>query len=239
MPTVFSVAARFGEFCPSFLQPSLRRCYLSNTIKRSLMLHRSFAPSFGNYPPRYRSDRQVRDYAIFQGSAGLVPLIMNGYRLGFKVELRDPMFDRRVLELCCGFPPEAFRGLEGDRLLVREGLKSYLPNAILNRRSRGTQCSAWYFSFRRAQKSHFELIAYLNQSDRARSLFDLPRLSADVYNLLRQSERALPTGHDHALARTVSWAYFLRWWERDRTRMKNLAEKSVFAPVLASYAAGT
>lgn len=80
-----------------------------------------------------------------------IPDVGNAYTVFesiFGVECRDPTGDRRVIEFCQGVPLSVFgQSFEKNRLLVREGMESYLPATVRWRTTQGVQVADWYSKF--------------------------------------------------------------------------------------------
>lgn len=65
----------------------------------------------------------------------------------FGVEHRDPTADRQVIEFCHSISNNIFCNDTHDRLLIREGMATRLPQKLLWRKTYGAQVADWYLKF--------------------------------------------------------------------------------------------
>jgi asparagine synthase (glutamine-hydrolysing) len=137
----------------------------------------------------------------------------HGLRGWFGVETRDPTSDRRVVEFCLGLPPAQYLRRGRGRQLVRRSMRGLLPEAVLERDTRGAQaadCAEWLPSLRPAIVRELE---ELQRSGTAQRCIDLPRLR----RLVDQWPERLGTEHmaeyDHLLLRGIMMGRFLTWFE--------------------------
>jgi asparagine synthetase B (glutamine-hydrolysing) len=62
------------------------------------------------------------------------------------VEARPPFLDHELWEFCAALPPECKLSPQGNKLLLRNGMRGHLPPAVLNQPKRGlaTPHSEWW-----------------------------------------------------------------------------------------------
>lgn len=129
----------------------------------------------------------------------ILPMLHAGYRLGLGVEIRDPLFDRRILEFCYATPAWIFSRHGDDRLLIRKGLAEAMPQKVLERRTRGLQ-GAGAKNFFELSRAQFELM--IQQSGvEAESIWN--------FSLIHEHFQANhPQLRNHQLLRNLAWMHF-------------------------------
>lgn len=134
---------------------------------------------------------------------------------GWKLDFRDPTFDRRVVEFCVAAPLEQFLLGGKQRSLVRRAMAGRLPEATLNRTARGRQSADWPLSLSRLRPRMLEEIGAFERSPLARRMLDLPRLRSLIENWPSSGfERAdVNRSHHIALTRGISMGRFLRRYD--------------------------
>ena len=63
---------------------------------------------------------------------------------GWRIDLRNPLIDRRLIEFCFAVPTEQFLSRGEFRSLTRRVLADRVPQAVLNERRRGFQAADWH-----------------------------------------------------------------------------------------------
>ena len=136
---------------------------------------------------------------------------------GWRLDFRDPTFDRRVVEFCLAVPLEQF--LHGGQLrsLGRRAMEGRLPPSTLTRTKRGRQSADWYVSLCSLEREMLAEVALLEASPLASRMLDLPRM--------RQLIGSFPSGgfdqsrvqgpYHAALTRGFSVGRFLRRHDPD------------------------
>jgi asparagine synthase (glutamine-hydrolysing) len=59
--------------------------------------------------------------------------------MGFGIEVRDPTFDRRVMEFCLSIPDDQYVRKGADRFLIRRAMDGFLPPEVLWNTRKGRQ----------------------------------------------------------------------------------------------------
>jgi asparagine synthase (glutamine-hydrolysing) len=70
--------------------------------------------------------------------------LQKGMLAGWRVDLRDPTADRRLVEFCLSVPTEQFLRDGQPRALARLALQDRLPPAVLNAQASGYQAADWH-----------------------------------------------------------------------------------------------
>ena len=58
-------------------------------------------------------------------------------RAGFRLDIRTPAFDRRIVEFCIGIPEDQYLRNGRDRWLIRRAMEGRLPDIVLNQKKWG------------------------------------------------------------------------------------------------------
>ncbi|MBK1714513.1 asparagine synthase-related protein [Rubrivivax gelatinosus] len=99
-----------------------------------------------------------------------------GYRARFRIDIRHPLVDRRLVEFCLALPEDQFLHDGVPRWLLRRAMAGRLPPAVLDNHGRGLQAADWYLTLGRDRPALAAELAALEHSDLARRMLDLPRL---------------------------------------------------------------
>lgn len=139
----------------------------------------------------------------------------NAARLGYGVDMRDPTADKRVIEFCLALPEDQYSRAGQHRLLVRRGMKGFLPREVLWNQRRGVQAADWYEGIHAVRGEIARELALLEGCDTAVRCLDLPRM--------RRALRAWPGTSDdpppssvlelEVLSRGITVGRFIRWVE--------------------------
>jgi asparagine synthase (glutamine-hydrolysing) len=88
----------------------------------------------------------------------------------------DPTLDKRLVEYCLALPNRAYFNEKGSRLLVREGLKNYLPPEVLNNQIRGRQAADSYARLCEMRTEVMQLLVKIEKSSLVCSHLNMPKL---------------------------------------------------------------
>ena len=159
-------------------------------------------PTFTQASPALRS----RFRTVGLGAGASWHVIGAGYRM----EVRDPTLDRRVIEFCWRVPDRQFcRGGE-RRWLLRRALRPYLPDTVLDDRRKGLQAAD---VGHRVAAQQAELAAALDRLGRhplAGAWLDLPRMRAILRSLTREVTVENSAQAGMILLRGLSMGLFLQ-----------------------------
>jgi asparagine synthase (glutamine-hydrolysing) len=97
-------------------------------------------------------------------------------RLLHGLDVRDPMADRRLFELCLSIPPEQFLHHGEPRALLRLAMAGIVPDEILYERRRGLQSADWPERFKEARADFAAEMTRLEASPLACRVLDVPGL---------------------------------------------------------------
>src|SRR5262249_8414151 len=99
-------------------------------------------------------------------------------RARFRLDIRTPACDRRVVEFCLGIPGDQYLREGRDRLLIRRAMEGRLPGIVINQKKYGAQAADWYPRLTRARTRIAEEVKRLAEKPEVTSILDMQRLSA-------------------------------------------------------------
>lgn len=140
------------------------------------------------------------------------------YRRGelslYGVELRDPPFDRRVVEFCLGVPEDQSQRNGVSKWLLRRAMAGLLPDAVLNNQKRGLQAANWLDQLSARGRALQEL-ELLKRSPLASHALDLVRMEHLLNHPTVDLSKAGSAGVNYQamLAIGLMTGRFLRWTE--------------------------
>jgi asparagine synthase (glutamine-hydrolysing) len=152
----------------SAIQPAFARQI--NLSRR--MAEEGHDPSWGTV---YHS-RRARMKIILPGQS-IVGAVWMETGAFYGLEVRDPTFDRRVMEFCFATPEEQFYRDGLDRWLIRRAMQDRLPDSVRLNRKRGLQSADLAA---RVQANRDEIQAALDQvaqHEICQQILDLPRMN--------------------------------------------------------------
>lgn len=141
-----------------------------------------------------------------------------GLEARFRVQLRNPMADLRLVEFCVSIPEDQYLRKGEDRWLIRRAVASRLPEEVLNNKLRGLQAAGWLESMRAARAELSEQIEALRRSPAASAAIDLERLRGLASRIMEVRSDAPQTIHEYRgiLERGIIVGRFLAWMESNR-----------------------
>lgn len=179
------LTGQYGNFTISWPGPPIRnfRMWLSHKKKQVLELRQYFNSdySWANHSPiaekfalAQNMHELIQKKPMFSPCNNFIDQFVPGFAIGsalgsyearYGIESRDPTADRRIIEFCAAIPKEVYYEGNRTRLLVREGMKKYLPKKVLERTTRGTQAADWYVKFEEELPYLKSLLTSLEQSE--------------------------------------------------------------------------
>jgi asparagine synthase (glutamine-hydrolysing) len=132
-------------------------------------------------------------------------------RVGFRVDIRAPACDRRVVEFCIGIPEDQYLHKGCDRWLIRRAMEGRLPNIVLNQKKCGAQAADWYPRMTRVRNQIVEEVNRLAENPEVASILNMQRLTAILDNWPdnQPSEYTSEESHLLAVPTALGAAYFI------------------------------
>src|SRR5207302_10730224 len=101
---------------------------------------------------------------------------IKGALAGWRVDIREPLADLRVLEFCLAVPTEQFLREGVPRALARRALADRVPKLVLEKRRSGMDGADWHERLTAARAQVAEELDRLAECPPAARALDLPRL---------------------------------------------------------------
>ncbi|MFN3387870.1 MAG: asparagine synthetase B family protein [Allosphingosinicella sp.] len=135
-----------------------------------------------------------------------------GTLAGWGIDYRDPAADRRLIELCLSFPPEAWLGDGRPRGLARQMLDGRVPPEVTSETRRGFQAADWHEALTASRARLREEIERLEAVPAAAGALDLPRLKRLVEQWPEEGWERIEVRNAYRLAllRGAAAGHFLR-----------------------------
>jgi len=185
----------------SMISPHLeKKISLATQIKTS-----RWFPPFTFAPTLHEAQARHIDPSLYQPGYYHAPLSqVHG------IQSLDPTIDIRLAEFCLTLPDHCYLSSpQHCRLLVREGMKNFMPAAILANTARGQQSSDIIIRLHTFPDDLRTLEQELLSSPFARDYLDLPRMINYIHLLIEKPEKC-PFSDVYGFLRAVSVFFFLQ-----------------------------
>lgn len=176
----------FADACP------LREDYARSSGATERAQEAGYSPFFreGDYP----ESRAYREIAVRGWEANGAELVQ-GMRLLYGIEFREPLMFRPLAELCAGMPDDQFLRNGESRWLQRRVMRGYAPEMVRNETRHARQSADWTIRFGRERESLLAEIDRLQANERLGEILDFDRMRA---NLANWKGTDLPADRDYA-----------------------------------------
>lgn len=162
------------------------------------------------YDPRLRTARAGRLITLERHER--LGLWAAGTRRLFGIDIRDPMGDRRLIDLCLAIPEGQFLRKGVTRALIRRVMAGRLPPIVLDEQRLGVIAADWPTIMTKARPDIADEIARLEQSALAQRFLDVKRLRRAVDNWPRDGWESKSAHYTYALmlSRALTAGRFIR-----------------------------
>ena len=162
---------------------------------------------FDNPPPRDTRLGRIRDFRIYCELADWHAMV----RANFRLDIRIPAFDRRLVEFCIGIPLDQYLRGGRDRWLIRRAMEGRLPPMVLNQKKCGAQAADWYPRLTRERNHIAEEVKRLAENPEVASILDMQRLKTILDNWPDRQPPEYTSEEAHLLAipDALGAAYFI------------------------------
>lgn len=132
-------------------------------------------------------------------------------RAEFRLDIRTPACDRRLVEFCIGIPEGQYLRKGRDRWLIRRAMDGRLPEIVLNQKKCGAQAADWYPRLTRVRNGVANEVKRLAENPEVASILDMQRLNAilDRWPDQQPSEYTPEEKHLLAVPNALGTAYFI------------------------------
>ena len=159
--------------------------------------------------PRTRNWRLGRINAL-RGYCEAADVYAN-VRAAFRLDIRAPACDRRIVEFCLGIPEDQYLRKGRDRWLIRRSMDGRLPSIVLNQKKSGAQAADWYPRLTRARNQIAKEVQRLAENPEVASILDMQRLKAILGSWPDRQPAEYTPAESHLLAvpDALGTAYFI------------------------------
>jgi asparagine synthase (glutamine-hydrolysing) len=159
--------------------------------------------------PRTRNWRLGRINAL-RGYCEAADVYAN-VRAAFRLDIRAPACDRRIVEFCIGIPEDQYLRKGRDRWLIRRAMDGRLPGIVLNQKKSGAQAADWYPRLTRARNHIAEEVQRLAENPEVASILDMQRMKAILGSWPDRQPAEYTPAESHLLAvpDALGTAYFI------------------------------
>jgi asparagine synthase (glutamine-hydrolysing) len=84
--------------------------------------------------------REAR-YGIIKQGKSIIGSLWQESGAGFGMDVRDPTYDKRVMEFCLSIPDNQYAREGKDRWLIRRAMTGLMPAIVLDEKRRGRQAA--------------------------------------------------------------------------------------------------
>jgi asparagine synthase (glutamine-hydrolysing) len=135
---------------------------LMGRVRNNFVVQVMLDPSYvrerqiGWHPPkgevgRAGFQRQIRRSQFERWTRSGCDSVLGQALAAWDMDLRDPLWDRRIVEFCYGAPDDQFLKDGQRRRMLRRTMAGMLPEEIFEERRRGRQAADWYVVAARSQ----------------------------------------------------------------------------------------
>lgn len=155
--------------------------------------------------------RLMRHHLLY--ATGIGGSLEDGYRAMFRLDLRVPTLDARLVRFCFALPEEQFQRDGVRRRLIRRAMVGQLPLELLANERRGMQCADWFERLTGERAEIVAELARLVQSPQAARALNLPALQQLVGCWPADDQDDAVEQYMVTLAPGLMVGRFLRWFE--------------------------
>jgi asparagine synthase (glutamine-hydrolysing) len=129
--------------------------------------------------------------------------------LHFGLDIRDPTADRRIVEFCWQVPDEVFWANGKQRGLIREGMRGYLPAAVLENSRRGLQSADIALRISAQRDEIRATMTEIESHPLCRNWLDIQRMKKLLDDIIREPLGIEQHQSSAILLRAISTGLFL------------------------------
>jgi asparagine synthase (glutamine-hydrolysing) len=135
-----------------------------------------------------------------------------GMLAGWRLDWRDPLADKRLVEYCLSIPTEEYLKNGVPRSLAKRALADRLPQAVLSEQKRGYQAADWHEGLTAARTSVAAELDRIVACAPARKTLDIERMKrlVDNWPISGWERDEVINAYSLALVRGIAAGHFLR-----------------------------
>ena len=158
--------------------------YAKKINLNSLMKQEGHNPHF-----RQPLDAKAARLAILKPGKSLVGSFWQNSGAEYGIEVRDPSFDKKLMEFCFAVPNRIYKDEKGDRLLIRNAMASFMPDNVILNKKRGRQASDLVFRVRENADELNSVISGFNNNEQICSCLNLSKMLNVVLQTQNEAEK--------------------------------------------------
>ena len=164
------------------------------------------------HDPHFRQPKESRQarYAIIQPGISHVGSLWQSNGSEYGIEVRDPTFDKNVMELCISIPDNYYRSGDMDRYLLRKSMENLMPPSVLLNRTRGRQASDLIWRIRENHGELDQMITEASRSEKASSLINMAKMRKILLDAQTLANREILGETGTILLRGLAAMQFIR-----------------------------
>jgi asparagine synthase (glutamine-hydrolysing) len=169
----------------------------------------------GGHDPLFRKKKNPVDTRINIINPGInqVGSLWQDIGSNYGIEVRDPTFDKQLMEFCISIPDSYYRTKEYDRFMVRQSLKGYLPENVLWNKKRGYQSADIFFRIKEDEKRLWQILNVLEESKQVKRYMDIQKMKLILNSLNTDKKSTSQLGT--ILMRGIGVGVFLKQFDKD------------------------
>ncbi len=120
--------------------------------------------------------------------------LWQNFGLNYGIEVRDPTFDKTLMEFCISVPDSYYLSKDYDRDLIRNALNGYLPDKVRLNKKRGLQAADIQFRIRENEKEIKKILNGFEGISSVNRLLDLDKMKSVFANVSTDNADAQKIG---------------------------------------------
>ena len=166
----------------------------------------------GGHDPLFRLPKESRRarYSIIKPGISHIGSRWQCYGSDYGIEVRDPTFDKNVMELCISIPDKYYRKGDLDRYLLRKSLENILPLTVLHNRKLGFQATDLISRIRVNYNELDEILKQVNYSEKVNSMLNIAKMRKILIDTKTSANQTILNETVSILLRGAATALFIQ-----------------------------
>jgi len=166
-----------------------------------------YEPLFAKPTDCFETRKQRLSLDVFSHSG----VLFTKHALAYRMALRDPTVDKRVIEFCLSVPDSQYMRGGRDRFLLRRAMVGILPDKVrLNETVRGRQSADWTQRLQSSWAGIAAEIRNIGTLKAEREYLDVNRIQRELLNFNTIHDNAADDSNLRMLIRSLIFSRFLR-----------------------------
>ena len=152
---------------------------------------------------------------IIQPGGHIVGSLWQQYGSGYGLDIRDPTFDKRVMEFCLSIPDDQHIHGGHGRMLIRRAMVDLLPQEVLWNQRRGMQAADLAWRVRSSWMEMRSALETVEKSELALRYLDIEKMKAVLDRSRVKADREVTAQCGNVLTRGLMVGLFLLGFEKN------------------------